>query len=75
MQKQVLTKQTYRKVPMSLKRFLNIAEAAEFIGYSESWLRKHHGAPSGPTRLQTSKGYKIRFREADLILWMEENRQ
>ncbi len=59
---------------MSGNDFFDTAGAAEYIGYSQSWLEKNHGPRGlGPRPVQYRKGAKARYRKSSLDEWLEQH--
>lgn len=60
--------------PSSTDPWLSPREAAEYLGYSVSWLRKARAERNGPGFVKSPTG-SIRYRRSALDNWMESNRR
>ena len=56
-----------------LSDYLKTAEAAEFLGVSEDYLRDHRKAKSGPPYSQPASKI-VRYERTDLINWLRRSR-
>lgn len=65
---------TFLSMPSEKPVYLTEQEAADFLSYAPKTLREWRHLKKGPRYIRVD-GFTIRYREADLIAWMESREQ